>query len=699
MKNVPNQNLEPLLNPKSIAFVGASEKKDVAGNDMLLEVLHSGYKGQIYSVNPKYNNVEGIKCYPSLTELPEVVDLVVLAIGNARLEKQLEEAIKLGIGATVLFGSAFLEDDTSPPLMQRIANMAKKANMPICGAGGMGYYNLDINLRIFPQYIDKSFQNGNVAYISQSGSALTALLWNDLKIKFNLAVSTGQELITTASDYLSYALELATTKVVAIFLEAVRDPEGFKHALEKARKKEIPVVVLKAGRTEASAKLAVSHSGAIAGDDAAYRALFKRYGVIQVKCIDELAATCQLLSMEKTIPSGQLAAIMDSGGEREVLMDLAEEMGVQFAEIEPETIQILGDNLDAGLEPINPLDAWGTGNDYECIYENCLQALVDDKNTGITLFVADLTSKFWLHETFAKICQSVAERSHKPVLMMTNHIGSESQDLALRLQNQGITVLSGTIPTLQAVQHAFNYRDFLTQDQTFQAPLPTDHLKEKWIKRLSNPKPLDEMEGLKLLKDYQIPVQTAETADNLEAAVLMANQIGFPVVMKTAMPEILHKSDVGGVKLNLSSEPEIREAYGDLNHRLGKRVLIAGMEKGNVEVAFGYVKDPQFGPLVLIASGGIFIEILKDKQIALAPFGEDEALKMINQLKIKPLLEGARGTEICDKQALASALANFSSLVYDLGELIEEMDVNPIKVHKNGCVAVDAMIVHQRSDQ
>jgi acetate---CoA ligase (ADP-forming) len=699
MKNVPNQNLKPLLNPKSIAFVGASEKKDVAGNDMLLEVLHSEYKGQIYGVNPKYDSVEGIKCYLSLSELPEVVDLVVLAIGNARLEKQLEEAIKLGIGAAVLFGSAFLEDDISPPLMQRIANMAKKANMPICGAGGMGYYNLDINLRIFPQYINKTFQNGSVTYISQSGSALTALLWNDLKIKFNLAVSTGQELITTASDYLSYALDLPTTRVVAIFLESVRDPEGFKQALEKARKKEIPVIVLKAGCTEASAKLAVSHSGAIAGNDAAYQALFERYGVIRVKCIDELAATCQLLSLEKSIPSGQLAAIMDSGGEREVMMDLAEEMGIQFAEIEKETIQILKDNLDVGLEPINPLDAWGTGNDYERIYENCLQALVDDKNTAITLFVADLTSQFWLHETFAKICQSVSRKSDKPVLMMTNHIGSESQDLALRLQNSGITVLSGTIPTLLAVKHAFKYQEFLSQTHTLQTPNQNDSIRNKWIKRLNNPKPLDEMEGLKLLKDYQIPVQIAETADNLAEAILMANKIGFPVVLKTAMPEILHKSDVGGVKLNLNTESEIQEAYSDLNHRLGNRVLIAGMEKGSVEVAFGYINDPQFGPLVLIASGGIFIEILKDKQIALAPFGKDDALKMINQLKTKPLLEGVRGTEICDKQALASALANFSLLVYDLGGLITEMDVNPIKVHKNGCVAVDAMIVNQSSDQ
>ncbi len=695
MKNTVKQNLEPLLNPKSIAFVGASTKKDVAGNDMLLEIKHSGFTGHIYGVNPKYKNVEGIKCYPSLTDLPEIVDLVVLAIGNTRLEAQLKEAVNLGIRAAVLFGSAFLEDDFTPPLMQRIAEIAQKANMPICGAGGMGFYNLDANLRIFPQYINTTFQNGGVTYISQSGSALTSLLWNNQKIKFNLAVSTGQELITSASDYLDYALDLPTTKVIAFFLESVRDPEGFMKALGKARKKEIPVIVLKAGRTEASAKLAVSHSGAIAGDDAAYQALFERFGVIRVKSLDELAATCQLLSMDIKIPEGDLSAILDSGGEREVLMDLAEEMDINFATIEKETIQILKDNLDAGLEPINPLDAWGTGNDYEQIYENCLEALVKDKNTALTLFIADLTSSFWLHETFAKICQKISQNAKKPIVMMTNHIGSESQDLANSLQSSGITVLSGTIPSLLAIKHAFTYRKFINQNQTISVSISDKAVSQKWITRLKKSKSISELEALSLLNDYQIPVQSAGIANDAEGAIKLANKIGFPVVLKTAMPEILHKSDVAGVKLNLTTDKDVIEAYTDLNNRLGNLVLIAAMETGNVEVAFGYVKDPQFGPLVLVASGGVFIEVLKDRQIALAPFGKEEALIMINRLKIKPLLEGIRGTEICDKHALASALANFSVLAYDLVELIEEMDVNPVKVRSNGCVAVDAMIIHK----
>lgn len=695
MENKPKQNLDSLLNPKSIAFVGATTKPDVAGNDMLLEVLASGYKGRIYCVNPKYDSVEGIKCYPSLTDLPEKVDLAVLAIGNARLETQLKEAIRLGIGSAVLFGSAFLEEDVDPPLMQRIAKLAKGANMPICGAGGMGFYNLDINLRIFPQYIARSFQSGNVAYISQSGSGLTALLWNDQKIYFNLAVSTGQELVTTASDYLDYVLDMPSTKVVAFFLESVRNPEAFTRGLEKARKKEIPIVVLKVGRTEASAKLAVSHSGAIAGDDSAFQALFDRYGIIQVKCMEELAATCQLLSMDKPILPGHLAVIMDSGGERELLMDLAFDMQIKFADVGEKTIRILKENLDPGLSPINPLDAWGTGNNYESIYENCLQALVEDENTGIALFVADLTSGFWLHETFASICQKVSEKTQKPIVVLTNHIGSESQDLALRIQSWGITVLSGTISALLAIKHAFGYRDFIKQDQKISDIFQDNCHKSKWIHRLQQAKPLDELESLALLQDYKIPVSTVHMATSCDEAIAAAKKIGYPVAMKTAMPGILHKSDVGGVKLNLATDKQVQKYYADLANRLGDQVLVTRMETGSVEVAFGCIKDAQFGPLVLIASGGVFIEIFKDKQIALTPFGKEDALAMINRLKIKPLLEGIRGTDICDKQALAEAFANFSLLAHDLGEFIEEMDINPIKVSATGCVTVDVMIVHQ----
>jgi len=689
------KDLRPLLSPESVALVGASITPDAAGNDMLLEILASGYKGGVYAVNPKYEEVQGIKCYPSLKDLPVVVDLVVLAIGNARLEAQLKEVIGLGIKAAVLFGSAYLENDSEPPLMARIAQLANDANMVICGAGAMGFYNLGENLRIFPQHIDRTFHPGNVAFISHSGSVMTALLWNNQKLNFNLAVSTGQELVTTAADYLDYMLDMPTTKVVAIFLEAVRDPQEFVQCLEKARVKQIPIVVLKAGRTEESAKLAVSHSGAIAGDDDAYQALFDRYGVIRVKSIDEMAETCLLLSTGKNLGEGRLSVILDSGGEREVLMDLACEMELDFARINPETTRILKENLDPGLEPINPLDAWGTGNEYEAVYENCLQALMDDENTAIGMLMADLTTGFWLHETFAEIVRKVAQRSKKPLVVVTNHIGSETQQLALKLIGSGVMVLSGTVPSILAIKHWFYYRDFLKRRPIKVSGGCTEEIKNKWRQRLQIEKPLDEIEGIELLRDFNIPVPKAQIVTNAQDAVATAKKIGFPVVLKTAMPGILHKSDVGGVVLDLKNEKELEAAYAGLDKKLGSRMLVTGMESQGVEVALGLINDPQFGPLVLVAAGGIFMEIFKDKQISMAPVDTDGAMEMINGLKIRPLLDGARGRQTCDKDALARALENFSYLVNELGDLIKELDVNPLILRTDCCVAVDALVIQK----
>ena len=683
--------LTPLLAPQSVALIGASTQVDAAGNDMVLELLDGGFQGTAYAVNPKYDEIEGIHCYPSLSALPEVVDLAVIAVGNARIEAVLDEAIELGVGAAVIFGSAYLDGDAQ--LSERIRAKARAAGMPICGANCMGFYNMDQGLRAFPQHIARDFRPGGVTYISQSGSVLTGLLWNDQKLRFNLAVSAGMELVTTAADYMDYALEQPSTRVIALFLEAVRDPAAFVAALEKARQKEIPVVVLKAGRSEAAAALAVSHSGAIAGDDAAYQALFERYGVIRVKSLDELAATSLLLSQPRRMAAGGIAAIGDSGGEREVLMDLADEAQVPFAAINDDTVASLKENLDPGLEPINPLDAWGTGNNYQQIFEHCWQALMDDPDTAMGVFMADLTSRFWLHESFARVCRRVSMRSTKPVVMLTNHVGTDSQDLAMRLCRAGIPVLDGTEQGLSAIRHAMDYRDFLKKPEDNLPQAVSLEISLKWRARLSQPQMLDEFEGLQLLQDYGVPTQAALLAASLEDALQAAEQIGYPLVLKTAMPGILHKSDVGGVKLNLQDSAQLTEAYQDLDTRLGSRVLLAGMAQGTAEVAFGVLNDPQFGPMVMIAGGGIFIEVLRDRQIALAPVGQRDAREMIDKLAMRPLLDGLRGQEACDVDALTQALSRLSLLASDLGDLIAEMDVNPVKVSADGCVAVDALVV------
>jgi putative YhdH/YhfP family quinone oxidoreductase len=686
--------LRRMLAPESVALVGASTVPNVAGNDMVLELQVSRYRGRVYPVNPRYEEVEGWECFDSLTSLPEVPDLAVLGVGNARLEELVVQAIEIGVGGLVIPGSVLLPDDTaSNSLRSRIRTLAADAGLPIVGGNCMGFYNVENWFRAFPFNRPYELREGGVTLIAQSGSVLTALLWNDQKLRFNLAISPGQELVTTTADYMDYALELESTRVIALFIESVREPDRFIAALKKAAYRDVPVVALKAGRSPEAAKLALSHSGAIAGDDAAYQTLFERYGVLPVKSLDELAASALLLSDHRRPASGGLAAILDSGGERELLIDLADDIGVPFAQIGSETTAVLESELDHGLEPINPLDAWGTGNDYQSIFEHCWQALMDDDDTAIGVFVADLTSGFYLHESFARICRRVHRRTGKPIAMMTNHIGTDSQDLARRMTDLGIPVLDGTVAGLLAVRNVLAYRDFVLRPLIATPWRPDRAVTERWRTRLSEPRALTEGEGLSLLADYGVPVMDHALITDVEDAVSAADEIGYPVVLKTAVPGILHKSDVGGVVLNLVDAEGVREAYTDLRDRLGDEVLVAPMIIPDVEMALGVVSDPQFGPMVLVAGGGVFIEVLGDRQLGLVPIDAPIARRMINKLAIAPILNGIRGRPAVNKESVATALVALSNLAADVGDLIAELDVNPLSVTTEGCVALDALVI------
>ncbi|MGB5952623.1 MAG: CoA-binding protein, partial [Ornithinimicrobium sp.] len=519
----PPHHLSRMLAPTSVALLGASTMPNVPGNDMVLELQLARYPGQVYPVNPRYDEVEGLPCYPDLAALPQVPDLAVLGVANTGIEQQVRSAIDLCVGGLVIPGSLSMPgDDPAYPLRERVRDLAREANLPIVGGNCMGFYNVEKWFRTLPFHRPYELTEGGVTLIAQSGSVLTALLWNDQKLRFNLAISPGQELVTNTAEYMDYALEQESTTAIALFIESVRSPSAFIAALRKAAERDIPVIALKAGRTPDAARLALSHSGAIAGDDAAYQTLFQRYGVLSVKSLDELASTTQLLAHSRRPAEGNLAAIFDSGGERELMIDIAGDVGVEFAQVNEETTQVLVDNLDHGLEPINPLDAWGTGRDYQVIFERCWQALMDDPDTAMGVFVADLSSGFYLHESFARICRRVARRTNKPVAVLTNHIGTESQDLAKRLTNAGIPVLDGTVAGLLAVRHALSHRDFVASSKVAPPTQPPAEVTARWRARLSEPRALTEDEGLDLLADYGVPVIPHQRANTLDGALAAA---------------------------------------------------------------------------------------------------------------------------------------------------------------------------------
>ena len=696
------KGLAALLEPRSLAVVGASARPGSFGDQLVGQLLAGGYRGTVHLVNPRYREVAGRPCHPSLADLPGPVDLAVLAVPNAALEAQLTAAAEAGIPAAAIFASC-ADPDPSPPnrasLVERLRSIALEAGMAVCGGNGMGFFNLEQSLRVcgYPEPAD--LPAGPVAVVTHSGSVFSALLHNRRGLRFNLVVSAGNELVTSTAAYLDHALELPTTRVVALFLETVREPAAFRAALAKAAARAIPVVALKVGRGQAARAMVAAHSGALAGEDGAYQALFDAYGVAQVATLDELADTCELLAGRRAPPGG-LAAIGDSGGERAHLLDLAERLRVPFAAISEATRQRLAAVLEPGLPPTNPLDAWGTGNDADQIFATCIRALLDDPATAALALNLDLTTEPTPDTSYTGLALAAAASTPKPVAVLANLASAADPVDAATLRAAGVPVLEGTATGLSALGHLLAYRDFLADpppasgltDAGSRSPGRTTL--DRWRARLAEVgRPLDEAEGLALLGDWGVPVAAAEVAASLEEAVAAAGRVGWPVALKTAAPGVAHKSDVGGVLLGLDGPDRLAAAYADLAGRLGPRVLVAAMAGPGVELALGVVDDAQFGPLVMVAAGGVLVEVLRDRRFALPPVGHRQALAVLDRLAVRPLLDGVRGAPPADLDAVADAIVSLSALALDLGPSLAALDVNPLIAGPGGCVAVDALVV------
>ena len=693
-----DHRLQPLLAPRSLALVGASPKAGTFGNSMIHACVHAGFPGDLYLVNPSYEDVEGRACHASLGALPGPIDHAVLNVANARLEALLDEAIAAGVKAVTIFASGYLDGDGSPPLLERLKTKSRAAGLMACGGNCSGFYNRVDKVHCTLGGGDRGDDEvGPVALVSQSGSVYMGLLQTDGRLAFNLSVSSGQEIATTAAEYLDFALDLETTRVVGLFLETIRDPQGFIAAARKAADRKIPIAIVKSARTPSSAQMAVSHSGALAGDDAVHDAVFDDCGVLRCDDMAEFVATLQVMSAPRLAVPGGLAAITDSGGEREHLADLAEQAGVPFAAISAETVAKLTRRLEYGLDPVNPLDAWGTGKDYAPIFQDCMTALMADHATGFGLWVADIRDGELFRTVFTENAPVIAEAAGKPMAFATCIPNGIVHRTARALRHAGMPLIDGLGPAVAAIAHGFAWRDRQARDDDPPPDPPPADIVARWRRRLGGAAPLDEAEALDLLADFGLPVVAHTIVESAEAAFAAADRFGYPVALKTAMAGIAHKSDVGGVALNLADRAAVEAAWSDMAARLGPRCLVAPMAAPGVEMVFGMIRDPQFGPVVLVGAGGVFVEVLKDRRLALPPFGPASARRLIDGLKARPLLDGLRAKPAADVDQLAEALAAFSRLAATLGDLIAEADVNPVIAGPAGVLAVDALVVHERS--
>jgi acyl-CoA synthetase (NDP forming) len=676
-----------MLEARSVALVGASARPGSLGARMIEEVAKSPSRPRTYLVNPGYAEIGGVPCLPDLDSVPEPVDLALLAVPDLALEAQLEAAATSQARSVVIFGNAF-----DPPgrtgLRSRLAAAARDAGLALCGAGCMGFVNVARGLRAVGYVEPDPLPAGPVALVTHSGSVFSALLRARRGFGFTVAVSSGQELVTTAADYARYALSLPETRVLALVLEAIRDGDGLRAVLAGALAADVPVVLLSVGASEAGKALVSAHSGALAAADGAWEALAAAYGLHRVRDLAELADTLELFgSGRRAAPGTGIATVHDSGLERAHAADLAAEAGVRFAPLSPATEQRLAAVLDPGLTPANPLDVWGTGRDTEPLFTECLSALAADPGVAAVALAVDLVPEFDGDESYPRAVLAAAAGTAKPVAVLAGLPAAVDQAAAARLRAVGVPVLDGTRTGLLALRHLLDHA--ARPPEPPPAPEPPGAKAGRWRGRLAS----GGVELFGLLSDYGIPVVRARAAASRAAALAAAEEIGYPVVIKTAEPGIAHKSDVGGVRLGLAGPAAAGAAYDDLAGRLGPRVLICETAAPGTELALGLITDPAVGPLLVIGAGGIFVEIFSERVVLLAPVTRTAALAAVRRLRIAPVLAGSRGRPAADLEAIADAITALSRLACDLGDALDALDINPLICGPAGAVAADALLV------
>jgi acetate---CoA ligase (ADP-forming) len=712
-----------MLEARSLAIVGASKRPGSFGERMLAEAAKSPAGPVIYPVNPRYTEIAGLGCYPSLADLPEPVDLTLLGVPDSVLEEQLTLAAAHGSRAAVIFGNAHEDpaggsrgivppENTAaeaagpasaqrPNLRQRLASIARSAGMELCGAGCMGFANVSHGLRAMGYVEPDPLPAGPIALVTHSGSVFSTMLRSRRAFGFTLAVSSGQELVTATPSYLSYALDVPDTKVIGLILEAMRQPDELRKVLTRAAERDVPVVLLTAGRSASGRAMVAAHSGALAGSDGGWEALVRYYGIHRVSDLGEMADTLELFALRATRRTSRpasiggdghgIATVHDSGLERAHTADVADEVGVPFASISDATKAKLEELLDPGLLATNPLDVWGTGADTREVFAGSLTALAEDECVDAVALAVDLITELDGDTAYQFAALDTAAQTDKPVVVLSSLPGAIDPETAVLLRSSGIPVLEGLHSGLRALRHLCEHTGRPAWREPAQPKL--DHERRDRARRLLGQSRETGAAQLALLREYGIPAARAERVKHADEALAAAARIGYPVVLKTDQPGIAHKSDAGGVILGIGSPAELTAAYTDLAARLGPAALICETVSPGTELALGLIRDPDLGQLIVVGAGGTLVELISDRAVALPPVSGDQAGVLLFELQIAPLLAGARGAAPANVAAIASAISCLAELASELGQDIDALDINPLICGPDGATAVDALVI------
>ena len=690
------------LSPKSIAIIGASDKEGSVGRAITNNIM-KGYKGTIYPISPTRETVFDKKAYKSVLDVPGKVDLAVVVTKNTIVPSVLEECGKKKLRGAIVITAGFKEvDEEGAKLEQKLKDIAKKYKLQIIGPNCLGVMNLEPQTMMNSTFLKITPKSGEIALVSQSGAICAALVEDASAqgIGFSAVISMGNKADMSEIDILKMLAEHKQTKVIVIYLEDMGNGQEFLRVCKDiTRKKKKPVLVLKSGRSPEGAKAAMSHTGALMGSDEIYDALLKQSGAIRVDTMEELFDYATAFSKQPLPMNGDLVIVSNAGGPAIISTDACSKLGIKMAKIEE-----IRKKIDAVIPPWgssrNPVDIVGDA-DFKR-FENVLNEVLKHKNVGSVISMCTPSATL-NYDKLAEVIVSMSKKYKKTMLasLMGLDEGITNREILAKGDVPYYTYAEGSIRALKAML------TFTHWVKNSPGKITKFNVKKNTVKKiLDNAKKekrsaLLEEEGQEILRAYGFPLPASKLAKSKKEAVAASKKIGYPVVLKIASPQIIHKSDAGGVKVNLQNAKDVENAFDTIiknakkyNKKADiKGVLVVEMVKGGKEMIIGSKLEPGFGPVVMLGMGGIYVEVLKDVTFKLAPMTNIEADDMISSIKTKKILEGVRGEKPSDIKKLSECIQRLSQLVSDFNE-IKELDMNPVLVmEKNkGCKVLDVRI-------
>jgi acetyl coenzyme A synthetase (ADP forming)-like protein len=697
--------LESLFRPSSIAVVGASRAPDKVGHAVLGNLKKFGFTGKIFPVNPKPDKILGLTVFPDITNIKSEVELAVVAIPAPLVPKTVRECVRKGVGTVVIISAGFKEAGAEGiRLEEDLKSIVRETGIRILGPNCLGVINTFGNLNA--TFAAGMLPRGRISFFSQSGALGIAILdWAiGNNIGFSKFISLGNKTDLNETDFIEYFVQDEETDIILGYLEDVVEGRRFLEAAKKATKHK-PVILVKSGGTDAGARAASSHTGALAGSENAFTAAFRQTGIIRAEGVEDLFETARAFYPGK-LPGGKnLLIVTNAGGPGIIAADTAEKYGIDLPSLPKDTTDILSELLPGNASLYNPVDIIGDAKAgrYADVLDNVLACPYVDG------FLVILTPQMMTDvEDSAQAVISAAQRSEKPFI--ASFMGQKRVRTAVEtLKNSYIPNYSYPEPAVRAFRKLYDYSRWIEKEDISPTAIDADpiavakkiaRMKSRQIFRLS------EDESREILSSYGFRFPVKLLAENPVEAADSASRIGFPVVMKISSPDILHKTDVGGVKIGVSSRKEAREAFTDLTVNAAKFMPSAFLKgvsiyetvSGGKEVILGITYDRTFGHMIMFGLGGIYVEVLKDVSFRIVPVAPADAREMVEEIKTYPLLKGARGEKPVNTEAIVESILRLSLLASDFPE-IQELDINPLVVNDREATALDARIILSQNQE